>query len=133
MARKIYKEIRNNIKNKDIKDNIIFNKVINDKNILSKETILIYIPINNEVDTIKIINYFLPTKNIAIPKVIGNDMKFCYIKDLTHLKKGPFNILESQTNNYVTDFHNTICIVPGICFDKNNNRIGYGKGYYDKF
>ena len=56
--RKKYKEKRDNIKNKVTKDNLIYQKVINNKDILSSKTLLIYISINNEVDTIKIINYF---------------------------------------------------------------------------
>lgn len=131
--RKKYKEKRDNIKNKVTKDNLIYQKVINNKDILSSKTLLIYISINSEVDTIKIINYFLNTKNIAVPKIIDNNMYFCYITNLNDLTPGKYNIPEPTNENIVTDFDNSICIVPGICYDKENYRIGYGKGYYDRF
>ncbi len=131
--RKKYKEKRDNIKNKVTKDNLIYQKVINNKDILSSKTLLIYISINSEVDTTKIINYFLNTKNIAVPKIIDNDMFFCYVTNLNELTSGKYNIPEPTNENIVTDFDNAICIVPGICYDKENYRIGYGKGYYDRF
>ncbi len=131
--RKKYKEKRDNIKNKVTKDNLIYQKVINNKDILSSKTLLIYISINSEVDTIKIINYFLNTKNIAVPKIIDNDMFFCYVTNLNELTSGKYNIPEPTNENIVTDFDNAICIVPGICYDKENYRVGYGKGYYDRF
>lgn len=131
--RKKYKEKRDNIKNKVTKDNLIYQKVINNKDILSSKTLLIYISINSEVDTIKIINYFLNTKNIAVPKIIDNDMFFCYVTNLNDLTPGKYNIPEPTNENIVTDFDNAICIVPGICYDKKNYRVGYGKGYYDRF
>ena len=131
--RKKYKEKRDNIKNKVTKDNLIYQKVINNKDILSSKTLLIYISINSEVDTIKIINYFLNTKNIAVPKIIDNNMYFCYVTNLNELTSGKYNIPEPTNENIVTDFDNAICIVPGICYDKKNYRVGYGKGYYDKF
>lgn len=131
--RKKYKEKRDNIKNKVTKDNLIYQKVINNKDILFSKTLLIYISINSEVDTIKIINYFLNTKNIAVPKVIDNNMYFCYITNLNDLTPGKYNIPEPTNENIVTDFDNAICIVPGICYDKENYRVGYGKGYYDRF
>lgn len=131
--RKKYKEKRDNIKNKVTKDNLIYQKVINNKDILSSKTLLIYISINSEVDTIKIINYFLYAKNIAVPKIIDNNMYFCYITNLNDLTPGKYNIPEPTNENIVTDFDNSICIVPGICYDKENYRIGYGKGYYDRF
>ena len=133
LLRKKYKEKRDNIKNKVTKDNLIYQKVINNKDILSSKTLLIYISINSEIDTIKIINYFLNTKNIAVPKIIDNNMYFCYITNLNDLTPGKYNIPEPTNNNIVTDFDNAICIVPGICYDKENYRIGYGKGYYDRF
>lgn len=131
--RKKYKEKRDNIKNKVTKDNLIYQKVINNKDILSSKTLLIYISINSEVDTIKIINYFLYAKNIAVPKIIDNDMFFCYVTNLNDLTPGKYNIPEPTNENIVTDFDNAICIVPGICYDKENYRVGYGKGYYDRF
>ena len=131
--RKKYKEKRDNIKNKVTKDNLIYQKVINNKDILSSKTLLIYISINSEVDTIKIINYFLYAKNIAVPKIIDNNMYFCYVTNLNELTSGKYNIPEPTNENIVTDFDNAICIVPGICYDKKNYRIGYGKGYYDRF
>lgn len=131
--RKKYKEKRDNIKNKVTKDNLIYQKVINNKDILSSKTLLIYISINSEVDTIKIINYFLYAKNIAVPKIIDNNMYFCYITNLNDLTPGKYNIPEPTNENIVTDFDNAICIVPGICYDKENYRVGYGKGYYDRF
>ena len=60
-------------------------------------------------------------------------MYFYYINSLNDLKNGYFNILEPTTNKKVIDFKDTTCIVPGICFDINNYRIGYGKGFYDRF
>ena len=131
--RKKYKEKRDNIKNKITKDNLIYQKVINNKDILCSKTLLIYISINSEVDTIKIINYFLNTKNIAVPKIIDNNIFFCYVTNLNELTSGKYNIPEPTNENIVTDFDNAICIVPGICYDKENYRIGYGKGYYDRF
>ena len=41
--------------------------------------------------------------------------------------------MEPQNKNKVTNFDNSICIIPGICYDINKNRVGYGKGYYDRF
>ena len=60
-------------------------------------------------------------------------MYFCYVTNLNELTSGKYNIPEPTNENIVTDFDNAICIVPGICYDKENYRIGYGKGYYDRF
>lgn len=133
LLRKIYKKKRDSIENKSLKDNIIFNKIITNKDILSCDTLLIYVSFNSEVNTINIIKHFIKTKRIAVPKIINSEMKFCYIESLNDLSVGTYNILEPTNTNYVQNFKNSICIVPALCFDKNNYRVGYGKGYYDKF
>lgn len=131
--RKEYHQIRNSIEDKITKDTIIFNKVINNQKILTSKSILIYVSLKEEIDTINLIKHFLNNKKVAVPKIENNQMNFYYITSLFDLKPGYFNILEPTTNNMVTDFTNTICITPGICFSKDGYRIGYGKGFYDKF
>lgn len=131
--RKFYKIVRKNIQNKEEQNSIILNKVIANKKVLDSSTLLIYVSFNDEVDTINIIKYFLGKKKIAVPKIEDNTMNFYYINSLNDLKPGYFNILEPATNLKVETFTNTTCIVPAICYDSNNYRIGYGKGFYDKF
>ena len=104
------------------------------KNTLTKDkSIEKHRAIDDVVDTINIIKYFLGKKKIAVPKIEDNTMNFYYINSLNDLKPGYFNILEPATNLKVETFTNTTCIVPAICYDSNNYRVGYGKGFYDKF
>ena len=131
--RKKYLKIRSNISNRKIKDEEIFNLVINNKNIKNAQLILIYVSFNNEIDTINLINYFLKSKKVAVPKIENNIMNFYYINSLDDLKEGYFNILEPITSKKVTSFDNCVSLTPGICFTKNGDRLGYGKGYYDLF
>lgn len=131
--RKIYKDIRKKIKDKNNQNEYIFNKLINLKEVQESNTILIYVSFRDEVDTFNIIKYFIDKKLVAVPKVNKDTMDFYYINSLNDLSPGNYNILEPTTSTKVTNFNNSICIVPGLCFDKNNYRLGYGKGYYDKF
>lgn len=131
--RKRYLEIRKNIKNREIKNDVIYNKIINNKNINNAKLLLIYVSTKYEVDTIKIIKYFLNRKLIAVPKIENGMMNFYYINSLDDLKVGYFNILEPINGKLVTNFNDALSITPGICFSYDFNRIGYGKGYYDNF
>ena len=131
--RQEYKTIRKNICNKELLDEEIFKKVITDKEILKHKLILIYVSTLDEVSTLKIINYFLKTKQVAVPKVCGDTMNFYYITSLAELKRGSFNILEPQNRMLVTNYEDAVVITPGICFDLDGFRIGYGKGFYDRF
>lgn len=129
-----YRLIRKNIKDKSKKDTIIYNKIIDSTMLNKYDVILIYVSILEEVDTIKLIKYLLnSSKKVAVPRIINNEMFFYLINDINDLKLGNFNILEPINGQVINCFDNCLCITPGICFDKNNYRIGYGKGYYDKF
>ncbi len=132
--RKKYLLERENVKEREIKDEIIFNKVINNNFVRSSKLILIYVSFNREVDTIKLINYFLSHNYlVAVPKIDRDIMNFYYINSLDDLNNGYFNILEPTTKNIVKNFNDAVCITPGVCFSKDGYRIGYGKGFYDKF
>ena len=130
--RKKYLSIRKNICS-TIPNSIITKKVLSHPKIITSSTILLYMSYNNEVDTISIINSLLPSKKIALPKVIDKEIKFFYINSLLELSPGYCGILEPITNNPVNDYDDTICITPGVCFSRDGYRLGYGGGYYDRF
>lgn len=134
ILRNKYKEIRKNIKNKELLDNRIFNEIIEMKEYKQSDLILIYVSLKDEVDTFKLIEHSLEIgKRVAVPRCEGDNIVFYNIKTLSDLEEGSFKILEPTTNETVVDFANSICIIPGVAFDKENNRIGYGKGFYDRF
>lgn len=129
-----FKKIRKKIKNKFLKDKIIYYKIITKKEVKEASLILIYVSCNDEVNTIPLIKYFIRKGiPIAVPKVSLDKMDFYYIKSLEDLKKGYKGIYEPVPNNLVTSFNKTVSITPGICFNKKGYRVGYGKGFYDKF
>ena len=134
ILRNKYKQIRKNIKDKEKLDSIIFNKIVSLKEYKKSNLILTYVSLKEEVDTIELIKHSLNRgKQVAVPKCEGNDIVFYYINNLYDLEEGKFGILEPKTNEVVNKFDNSICIIPGIAFDKENNRLGYGKGFYDRF
>ena len=132
--RKKYIDIRKNIKNRQELDTKIYKKTIENKHINDCNLILIYVSRKDEIDTLNLIEYFLnKNKQIAVPKIENNRMNFYYIESINDLKLGTFKVLEPTTKKKVTIFDNTVSITPGICFSYDRHRIGYGKGYYDKF
>lgn len=134
ILRNKYKGIRKNIKNKEELDNRIFNKIIESKEYKQANLILIYVSLKDEVDTFKLIEHSLKIgKRVAVPKCEGDNIVFYNINTLSDLQGGSFRILEPKTNEVISNFSDSICIIPGVAFDKKNNRIGYGRGFYDRF
>lgn len=134
--RKKYKSIRNNIVNKELKDDIIFTNLINEIHYKQTNIIACYLSFNNEVDTYKIIKYsILNNKKIVIPKIKGDDLIFTYFDgDYLKLIKNKYGIYETKDKEKIID--NSLIdliIVPSICCNTFKYRIGYGKGYYDRY
>jgi len=106
------------------------------------KNILFYVSFNNEVDTIETIKELLKNKeenkkNIIVPYVEKNNpmLQLSELKDFTDLEPKTFGILEPKKDK-IKKFNAKkvdLVLVPGIAFDKNGHRIGYGYGYYDKF
>lgn len=134
VLRKKYLLVRKNIGDKEFRDSIIFLKIIYNKQVVRANTILIYVSLNEEVDTKRLIEYFLSIgKKVAVPKILNGKMNFYYIESLAELRIGFKNILEPINNRRAIDFSGSVSITPGICFSKKMYRIGYGMGFYDKF
>ena len=62
-------------------------------------------------------------------------MKFYLIEDLAQLEPGAFGVLEPDPERCreLRHYQNSICILPGLGYDLQGYRLGYGKGYYDRF
>lgn len=135
--RKKYIQIRNNIKNKKVKSNIITNRVIENEAYKKAKTIALYRSFSSEVDTTKLIEYSIANgKIVCLPKVMDNDLKFYEIGSLSEkFIKSKFGVEEpiGYEFNYIDKRDVDLVIVPGVCFDKEKNRLGFGKGYYDRF
>ena len=129
-------EIRKNITNTDIKSNIIFEKIINLDIYKKSKVIGIYNSLSSEVNTNKIIEYsFNNGKIVVLPKIVNNDIKFYKIEKDKKYIKSKFGVLEpiGIEDKYILKDNIPLMIIPGVSFDKNKNRMGFGKGYYDKY
>ena len=100
------------------------------------DVVMVYLSAFNEPDTLKIINYLIKD-NIKIVVPISNTedytLSLSYINDIDNLKKGAYGIYEPITITHASVDEIDIALIPGIAFSKNGDRLGFGKGYYDKF
>ena len=94
-----------------------------------------YVSTKDEADTWWLLKTILQDGKIAVvPRVDGDTMDFYVIEDLNDLKPGKFGIFEPQLYCpiYIPE-GNLLMAVPGVRFDENCNRMGHGRGYYDKY
>jgi len=106
------------------------------KKILKKKefNLALYYPSNYEVNVIKFHNIIKSKKNISVllPLIsINSNLKFYKWEYLDPLKVNKFGILEPLRIN--KSLIPNVALIPLLAFDRQNNRLGYGKGYYDKF
>lgn len=98
------------------------------------KTVYGYMPYNQEVRTIPILECAIADgKKIAVPKVYGDTMRFIYLEDLSRVEKSNMGIPEPIADEPVADDKTALVLMPGLAFDKEGHRIGYGGGFYDKF
>lgn len=139
--RAFYKRLRQELsldqKLKSDLDEKVFNNFLKLTENFKDKTFLAYVSNGFEVDTFKIIEYLLENGfRVAAPRCEKgtNKMNFYIIDGINSLECGSFGIKEPVRDcPAVEDYSDCICIVPGICFDKCGFRIGFGRGFYDRF
>ena len=107
-----------------------------DKHFKEAQTVFVYASYKSEADKFLIIQKALQSgKCVAAPKVDGEEMFFYEIKSLEDLFPGYQGILEPKKEDKepVIPADSDIMLVPGAVFDLAGGRIGYGKGYYDRY
>jgi len=103
------------------------------------DTILCYADYGSEISTKDLIREALSAgKKVFLPRVEGENMTFYRIRNLSELTRGYKGIPEptGDTERYhggKQDVEKTLLLMPGVAFDRRRNRIGYGKGFYDRF
>ncbi|WP_314406082.1 5-formyltetrahydrofolate cyclo-ligase [uncultured Gemella sp.] len=99
---------------------------------LQAEKIFIFVGFDTEIQTEILIKKWINKKKLFVPKIENNTMHLIQITSWDDLERGNFGILEPKYSNYYTGKIDLV-ITPSIVFDRNGYRLGYGKGYYDKY
>ena len=101
------------------------------------ENILCFYPLPDEVDLRELYKKLLAVgKRLYFPVTGGEDISFFEVGSLSDFSEGKFSVMEPVSRERAfepADAGKAIAIVPGVCFDRQLNRIGFGKGYYDRF
>lgn len=100
---------------------------------IKARNILFYYSFRSEVKTDIMIKEVLEKKRIFLPKVEGKELKIYEIKGMNEVERGFCGIFEPLPYKLVHFKEIEMVIVPGVAFDRMGFRIGYGKGFYDRF
>lgn len=123
---------------KALLDSQITSRFLNSDIYKNAEKLFIYVSTDIEVDTRKIIQKaFEDNKKVAVPKCVPNSalMDFYFIRSFDDLDYGSYSILEPIKSKceIVKENFDGVCIVPALSYDEEGFRLGFGKGYYDRF
>ncbi|MCI8922762.1 MAG: 5-formyltetrahydrofolate cyclo-ligase [Lachnospiraceae bacterium] len=138
-----YLGLRNNLSagERKQKSQEIWEHVKGDPKYQAARAVLVYMDYRSEVMTTGLVEELLAdtSKKVFAPKVEGMHIRFYEIKSLDELKKGYQGIREPEENpekRFTPDMAarlEAVVLVPGAAFDRQRGRIGYGKGFYDRF
>jgi len=110
----------------------VFQKIESFPEFLSANTILIYWSTPGELPTKKMIEKWCSAKEILLPSVQGDDIIVKRYSSKNKMKQGNAGIWEPESAD-IFEGSVDLVIVPGVAFDLKKNRLGRGKGYYDRF
>ncbi len=99
------------------------------------KVLMLYMPLGNETDTTHIIKKaFYDGKRLAFPvtNAVSGEITPCYATEKSEFSKGAFSVNEPCIKDAARVEDIDVVLVPGIAFDKNGGRIGFGKGCYDR-
>ena len=93
-----------------------------------------YLPYNQEVRTVEMLEQAIADgKRVAVPKCYGEEMRFIWMDDLSQVAPGYASIPEPIADEPIADDSTALVLMPGLAFDPQGHRIGYGGGFYDRF
>lgn len=132
VLRKEYFKKRANIENRQEKSETIKNRLRDLDIYKNAESVFIFISFKSEVNTHEMIKMIKEDgKRLLVPLVKGDEMIATEIDGIEDLRENHMGILEPKDGEAADKIDLTI--TPGLAFDKDGYRLGYGGGYYDKF
>lgn len=129
-------EKRNSLTKEEIQDKSekIRDKLFSLLQYRKSKAVMFFVSFNSEVSTHGMIREALKSKTVIVPKVANNEIEPSVIIDFDNLvPSGKFGILEPIEAMNIAHKNIDLVLVPGIAFDSEGHRIGYGFGYYDRF
>ena len=133
-TRAYLKEKRESLLDRKDKNNKILEKLTECPEVVLASSIFCYLSTNLEAQTDQFILWCLQNrKTILVPKIIDGDIYPVEIDSLNNLEKNNFGIREPGALSNVFTNKIDVIVIPGLGFDKKKQRIGYGKGHYDKY
>jgi len=118
------------------KSRLIKDKLLRQREFKKAKKVMFYIALDGEVDTQEMIAEAKRLgKIIAVPVCVKNraSLRPAILDNHAHLRKGPYGVSEPVISRFLEPDDLDLVITPGVAFDKNGNRLGRGKGYYDRF
>lgn len=97
------------------------------------KTVLLYYSLPDEVFTHDFVEKWSKEKTILLPVVKGDELEIRVYAGSECMQKGSFNIDEPQGEAYNDLISIDAAVIPGVSFDRHGNRLGRGKGFYDRF
>ena len=134
-SRKEFVRLRELIKDKNKKSQKICAKLFQREEVKLANSVALYYPMKDEVNIIPLLNDLIKRGvDVYLPRVTKSALKFYLFTSYDELVENKIGIKEPKANpnnEYKGVFD--LMIIPGIAFDKDNYRIGYGGGYYDRY
>ncbi len=118
------------------KSRIIKEKLLRAQVFKKAKIVMFYIAFGGEVETEEMIKQAKKLGKIVTVPVCKHrsvSLKPCILDEGVPLQRGPYGVCEPSTRRFIRPDELDLVIVPGIAFDKKGNRLGRGKGCYDRF
>ena len=136
-VRQLIKGYRHELSDEDVKRQsiLIIDRLKISDIYKASENVFLYISYNREVDTFLLLSKCLKdNKKVYAPRVLSKtDMEFYRISDEHDLISGYMGIMEPSDTCVKAECRNGLFIMPGLAFDYDFHRIGYGGGFYDRY
>ena len=141
-VRKEILKLRRELEEKEVVDRSISicKRIIESSYYQEMDDIFVYAALGKEVDLSPFIQKaWKAEKHLFFPKVFGEEMEFYRVFGFDQLEEGSFHVLEPQEGleqfslQASNGSQKVLVLTPGVAFSENGARIGYGKGFYDRY